>query len=259
VFRLDAKVVAVIGAGSGIGAAVAMGCGRLGARVAVIDINEAAARAIDRRLKDEGCASDAIALDIRDGPAVDRTLTAFSQRYGRLDAVISTPGVNVRKTLVTYSDEEFDRVVTLNLKGAFNVLRAAGRLMLPQKSGSIVLFSSIRAHVVEPGQGVYAATKAGIAQLAKTGAAELGSAGVRVNAIAPGVVETPLTEPIQADPAWYDAYANKSALRRWATAEEMVGPVIFLVSDASSYVTGTTLVADGGWLAVDGRFTPPGM
>lgn len=80
-----------------------------------------------------------------------------------------------------------------------------------------------------------------------------------MNALAPGVVETPLTAPIKANAGWYDAYANKSILKRWATAEEMVGPVIFLLTQAASYVTGTVLFADGGWLAADGRFTPPGM
>ncbi len=88
-------------------------------------------------------------------------------------------------------------------------------------------------------------------------AAELGAKGVRANAVAPGVVETPLTAPIKADPAWYRAYAEKSALGRWAQASEMVGPVVYLASDASSFVTGTLLIVDGGWTAIDGRFTPP--
>ena len=96
-------------------------------------------------------------------------------------------------------------------------------------------------------------------QLVRAAAAELGSSGVRVNAIAPGVVETPLTEPIKAKADWYDAYAEKSVLRRWARADEMIGPAIFLASDASSYVTGSLLVVDGGWTAADGPFTPPGM
>ena len=90
-------------------------------------------------------------------------------------------------------------------------------------------------------------------------AVEFGAYGVRVNAIGPGVVETPLTEPIKANADWYGAYADKNALKRWAKAEEMVGPTLFLASDAASYVTGTILFADGGWTAVDGRFTPPGM
>jgi NAD(P)-dependent dehydrogenase (short-subunit alcohol dehydrogenase family) len=131
--------------------------------------------------------------------------------------------------------------------------------MTPARRGSIIIFSSIRSQVVEPGQSVYAMTKAGIVQLVRTAAAEFGPSGVRVNAVAPGVVETPLTAPIQANADWHSAYANKSALKRWARAEEMVGPTLFLASDAASFVTGTVLFADGGWTAVDGRFTPPGM
>ncbi len=178
---------------------------------------------------------------------------------GALDIVVCTPSINVRKPILQYSDDEFDRVVAVNLKGSFNVLQAAGRIMTAQRRGSIVVFSSIRSQVVEPGQSVYAMTKAGIVQLVRTAAAEFGTSGVRVNAIAPGVVETPLTAPIKSNADWYNAYAAKSALKRWARAEEMVGPTLFLASDASSYVTGTVLFADGGWTAIDGRFTPPGM
>jgi NAD(P)-dependent dehydrogenase (short-subunit alcohol dehydrogenase family) len=131
--------------------------------------------------------------------------------------------------------------------------------MAARGRGSIVLFSSIRSLVVEPGQGVYAATKAGIVQLARAAAAELGPAGVRVNVVAPGVVDTPLTAPIKSNPDWYGAYAARSILGRWAKPAEMAGPTVFLASDAASYVTGSVLFVDGGWTAVDGRFKPPGM
>jgi NAD(P)-dependent dehydrogenase (short-subunit alcohol dehydrogenase family) len=131
--------------------------------------------------------------------------------------------------------------------------------MTARKKGSIVLFASVRAQVVEPGQSVYAATKAGIVQLARTAAAEFGPHGVRVNAIGPGVIETPLTAPIKANKEWYNAYAAKSVFNRWGRPEELVGAAVFLASDAASYVTGTVIFVDGGWLAADGRFTPPGM
>jgi len=100
---------------------------------------------------------------------------------------------------------------------------------------------------------------AGILQLAKTAATEWATRGVRVNAVGPGVVETPLTAQIKNHQGWYDADADKSPMRRWAQPTEMVGPTLFLLSDAASYVTGTIIYADGGWTAADGRFTPPGM
>jgi len=255
-FRLDGKIAAVIGAGSGIGEAVAIGAAEQGATVICLDANEPAARGVAARI---GRATSAAAVDIRAGRDVAAAFAAIVKEHGRLDIVISTPGVNVRKPLLAYTEDDFDRVVAVNLKGTFNVLREAGRLMTAQRSGSIVIFSSIRSQVVEPGQSVYAATKAGIVQMVRTAAAEFGPMGVRVNAVGPGVVETPLTAPIKASPSWYEAYAAKSVFKRWARADEMVGPTLFLVSDAASYVTGTVLFADGGWTAADGRFTPPGM
>ena len=129
--------------------------------------------------------------------------------------------------------------------------------MAQRGRGSIIGFSSIRAVTVEPGQGVYAATKAGLVQLLRTAAAELGERGVRVNAVAPGVVETPLTEQIRAVPEWAHAYASKSALGRWSRPDELAGAVVYLASDASSFVTGSQLFVDGGWTAIDGRYTPP--
>ena len=121
-----------------------------------------------------------------------------------------------------------------------------------------MLFRSIRSIVTEPGQSVYSMTKAGIAQLAKTAATEWATLGVRVNAVGPGVTETPLTAPIKNNPDWYDAYAKKSPMQRWAQPDEMVGPTLFLLSDAASYVTGT-IVCGRRMAAADGRFTPPGM
>jgi NAD(P)-dependent dehydrogenase (short-subunit alcohol dehydrogenase family) len=258
-FGLGGKVAAVIGAGSGIGEAVALGCARQGATVRCLDVDAEGATRTAATIAGEGGAADPAHLDITDGSGVTEAFDDVVARHGSLDIVVCTPGVNVRKRIVDYTDDEFDRVVGLNLKGSFHVLRAAGRIMMRRGSGSIILFASIRATVVEPGQSVYASTKAGIVQLVRTAAAEFGPSGVRVNAVGPGVVTTPLTAQIQDDPDWHGAYAAKSVFNRWATAEEMVGPTVFLASDAASFVTGTLLMADGGWTATDGRFTPPGM
>jgi NAD(P)-dependent dehydrogenase (short-subunit alcohol dehydrogenase family) len=258
-FDLTGRIAAIVGAGSGIGEAVARGCAAQGARVICLDVQMAAAASVSQAITATGGTSEPGVVDVCDGAAVAAAFRRIVNTHGRLDIVVCTPGINVRKTLLNYSEDEFDRVVAVNMKGGFNVLREAGRIMTKQGSGSIVLFSSIRSQVVEPGQSVYAATKAAIVQLVRTAAAEFGASGVRVNAVAPGVVETALTASIRADADWYNAYAAKSVLKRWARADEMVGPTLFLCSDAASYVTGTVLFADGGWTAIDGRFTPPGM
>lgn len=252
-FDLSGRTALVIGAGSGIGAAVAEGLADAGAIVTCADLGAAAAEATAHHLRAKGHTAAAASIDITDEASVAGVFSTLST----LDVMVCTPAMNVRKPLLETTAAEFDRVVNLNLKGSFLAMQAAGRIMATQGRGSIILFSSIRSLTVEPGQGVYAATKAGTLQMIRALAAELGPRGVRANAIAPGVVETPLTAPIKAQPDWYRAYAEKSALGRWAQASEMVGPAIYLASDAASFVTGTLTVVDGGWTAVDGRFTPP--
>jgi NAD(P)-dependent dehydrogenase (short-subunit alcohol dehydrogenase family) len=260
IFTLRGKVIAVVGAGSGIGEAVAVGAAEQGADfVACLDVNEDSAQAVAGRIEAGGGQSAAGAIDIANAESVTRAFDRLAAVHGRLDGLVCTPAINVRKPILAYAGDEFDRVVRVNLRGSFNVLQAAGRIMTARGGGSIVLFSSIRSLVTEPGQSVYAMTKAGILQLARTAATEWALNGVRVNAVGPGVVETPLTAPIKSNRAWYEAYANKTPMQRWAQASEMVGPTLFLLSDAASYVTGTIIYADGGWLAADGRFTPPGM
>ena len=253
-FRLDGRVALVIGAGSGIGRAAAEGLAAHGAFVVCGDLHEESAQ---KTAADIGARAISMAVDITKTESVAELFRVVIDDRKRLDIVVTTPGANVRKPLSDYQDAEFDRVIELNLKGTFRVLREAGRVMSERGGGSIIAFSSIRSQVVEPGQGVYAATKAGIVQMVRALAAELGPKGVRVNAIAPGVVETPLTRPIKDNAAWYSAYADKSVFGRWASVDEMAGPVIYLASDASSFVTGSILFVDGGWTAVDGRFDPP--
>jgi NAD(P)-dependent dehydrogenase (short-subunit alcohol dehydrogenase family) len=249
-FRLDGRRAVVVGAGSGIGRESARALAAHGAEVVCADVNPDTAKETAAL---SGPAATSHTLDVLDEGAVEGAAAAF----GAVDVLVFTAGRNVRKRLVDYSKEEFEGVVALNLRGAFYLIRAFGRGMAERGRGSIMGFASIRAQVVEPGQGVYAATKAGLVQLVRTAAAELGPSGVRVNAVAPGVVDTPLTKPITQNPEWYQAYARKNVFGRWATPEEIAGTVVYLASDASSYVTGTCLFVDGGWTAVDGRFDPP--
>lgn len=249
-FRLDGRTAVVIGAGSGIGAETARALGSAGARVHCCDRDTARAEAVAESIGDH---ADAVHLDLIDPGSLDTVVHLLDPP----DVLVLTPAVNVRKRITDYDDDELDRVVDLNLKATFRACRAFGKRMAGAGRGSIILLSSIRSQTVEPGQGVYAATKAAIASLARSLACELAPFGIRANAVAPGVVETPLTAPIKANEEWYSAYGAKPALGRWAQPSEIAGPILFLASDAASYVTGTTLFVDGGWTAVDGRFTPP--
>jgi NAD(P)-dependent dehydrogenase (short-subunit alcohol dehydrogenase family) len=252
-FDLSNKTALVVGGGSGIGRASSMGLAAFGAQVYCADINRAASEETAQQIRATGGDGKAAGLDMRDAAAIDNLLDSI----GPLHILVSTPSINVRKPIMDITEEEFERVIGLNLKGTFLLMKAAGRKMAEQGSGSIIVFSSIRSQVVEPGQGVYAATKAGAVQMVRALAAELAPQGVRVNAIAPGVVETPLTAPIKNSPDWYQAYADRNAMKRWAQPSEMVGAVLLLASDAGSYMTGAVLFVDGGWTAVDGRFSPP--
>ncbi|MFI2618595.1 SDR family NAD(P)-dependent oxidoreductase [Streptomyces sp. NPDC018584] len=283
-FRLDGRRIAVVGGAGGIGREVVRALTAQGADVIVADRDEAGATET-ARLATAGpedqtrCAGPAAApgnttpeatpdttapgiatpgiatphpLDVLDPEAVRDAVAA----WGALDGLVVTVGVNVRKRIADYSLQEFDRVIGLNLRAYLTLIQAVAPGMAERGRGSVVGFASMRAFQVEPGQGAYAASKAGLIQLLRTAAAEWGPRGVRFNAIAPGVVRTPLTDQIAADPEWFQAYAEASALKRWARPEEIAGAVVYLLSDAATYVTGSVLTVDGGWTAVDGRYDP---
>jgi NAD(P)-dependent dehydrogenase (short-subunit alcohol dehydrogenase family) len=253
IFDLSSRRALVIGGASGIGRESCFGLASFGARVVCGDIDVAKAKEVVQAITADGRVAEVLHIDLRDSASTAEA----AKTIGAPDVLVISPSINVRKPLLDITEEEFDRVVGLNLKGVFRALKAFAPGMVERGKGSIIALSSIRAQIVEPGQGVYAATKAGTLQMIRALAAELGPSGVRANAIAPGVVETPLTQQIRRDEAWYRAYAEKSVLQRWARPSELVGAVVYLASDASSYVTGSYLLVDGGWTAADGRFTPP--
>jgi NAD(P)-dependent dehydrogenase (short-subunit alcohol dehydrogenase family) len=250
-FRLDGKTALVVGAASGIGKASAEALAALGATVICADNNKEGVETTAAEIGRCGRA-EAHVVDAGSAESVNALAAAIETRHKRLDVAVTTPAVHVRKLMCDYTDEEYDRVADLNLRGTFFFLRAFGRMMMRQRGGSLIASSSVRATTLEPGLAIYGATKAGIIQMVRGLASEIGSFGVRVNAIVPSIVETPLVAPLKARPQIWNALASHTVFNRWAQPHEVAAAVAFLATDATSYITGTAFLVDGGWTAIDG-------
>jgi NAD(P)-dependent dehydrogenase (short-subunit alcohol dehydrogenase family) len=199
--------------------------------------------------------AEAHVIDAGSGETINALAAMIESKHKRLDIAVTTPAIHVRKLMLDYTDEEYDRVADLNLRGTFLFLLAFGRIMARQRGGSLIASSSVRATTLEPGLAIYGATKAGIVQMVRGLASEVGPLGVRVNAIVPSIVETPLVAPLKARPEIWNALASHTVFNRWAQPNEVAAAVAFLASDAASYITGTALLVDGGWTAIDGAPT----
>jgi NAD(P)-dependent dehydrogenase (short-subunit alcohol dehydrogenase family) len=250
-FRLDGRTAVVLGAASGIGKASAEALAALGARVICADRNKVGVEETAASISAQGSA-EAHVVDAADGEAISALASAIERTHQRVDVAVTTPAIHVRKLMLDYTDEEYNRVADLNLRGTFYFLRAFGRMMSRQRGGSLIASSSVRASTLEPGLAIYGATKAGIIQLVRGLASEVGPFGVRVNAVVPSIVETPLVAPLKARPEIWNALAAHTVFNRWARPDEVAAAIAFLASDASGYITGTALLVDGGWTAIDG-------
>jgi len=251
-FDLSGKTAVVLGAASGIGKSSAEALASLGASVLCADRDAAAAEATAAGIRAEGGSASAGACDAANHHEVEALAKTASGMFSRIDIAVTTPGLNIRKTILDYTEEDLDRVINLNIKGTVWFFQAFGRIMVEQKVGSLIACSSVRAVTIEPGLAVYGSTKAAIGLLVQGFASEVGRHGVRVNAIAPSIVETALTAPFKQRPDIYNLYAGHTVFDRWSSADEVATAVAYLASDAASYVSGSTLFVDGGWTAVDG-------
>lgn len=243
--RCDGKVAVVVGAGSGIGRATAELFADNGARVAVADIDGEGAAETAEGLRSKGHDVSVHRCDLTDMAQTDAMVEAVVREHGRLDMVTSTVGWSDTTFFAQEDDEYWRRIIDINLMGSIYLCRAALRPLSEQRSGSIVLTSSDAGKVGTMGETVYAAAKAGVIGFVKSLAREIARDGLRVNAISPGPTDTPLLRS-QSDQHVIDKMVRAVPLKRMGTAAEQAGPIVFLASDAASYITGQTLSVSGG-------------
>ncbi|MDB5600662.1 MAG: 3-oxoacyl-ACP reductase [Xanthobacteraceae bacterium] len=245
-FRLDGKRALVTGAGRGIGLAAASVLASAGANVSLVargekDVEEAAAA-----IRARGDKADAFALDVRD---IDAVRSAIAVR-GPFDVLVNNAGTNRPGPFVDVTEEDFDFIASINIRAAFFVAQAVAKsLIAAKRPGSIINISSQMGHVGAARRTVYCTTKHALEGMTKAMAVELAPHQIRVNSLAPTFVETPMTKPFFQNEAFRTDVLSKIKLGRLGQVEDLTGAVVFLASDASSLMTGTSLIIDGGWTA----------
>jgi len=247
--KLDGQVAIVTGAARGIGAATAKRLAADGAKVAVFDIKEELTKDTVEAIRQAGGEAIGVGCDVTKADDVERAIESVVQKWGRLDILVNNAGVIRDNLLFKMTEEDWDTVMNVHLKGAFLCSRAAQKYMVQQKSGKIINLSSTSA-LGNRGQANYAAAKAGIQGFTRTLAIELGPFGIRVNAVAPGFIETDMTrataERVGVDyEAFKQAASQQIALRRTGKPEDVANVIAFFASDDSAYVSGQVLYIDG--------------
>jgi 3-oxoacyl-[acyl-carrier protein] reductase len=245
---MTGKVAVITGASRGIGRAVAVDLARAGADVALFGRDAAALAETEAACREarSGTRTAVHRVDVTDEKAVGEAVAAVVAAFGRIDVAVANAGQAQDGLILRFKSADLDRLLDVNLKSAFYLCAAVAKPMMKQRIGSIILVSSIVGVAGNAGQSAYSATKAGLLGLAKSLAKELGSRNIRVNAVAPGLIETAMTAEMP--PAAREHYLSTIALGRAGAPEDVAPVVTFLASDAARYVTGQTLVVDGGFV-----------
>jgi len=246
-FDLSGKVALVTGASKGLGRAMALGLAKAGCDLALCARDAGGLRETRAAAEASGVRAETFSMDVLSRDSVGRAVDAVVAALGKIDVLVNNAGVNVRKTTLELSEEEWDRVLDTNLKGYFLVAQAVAPHMIRRRSGKVIHISSIFGAVGMNNQLAYACSKGGINQMTKVMAIEWAPHNVHVNAIGPTYFETPLVAALRGDPERFRFINERTPMGRWGQPEELEGTVVFLASKASDFITGQTIYVDGGW------------
>ncbi len=247
------RVAVVTGGGSGIGAAICARFATDGMAVVVADRDADNARRIAAGISAKGGEAAAAVMDVADPQSVEQAMAQAETQFGSLDVMVASAGIGIQKSMLETSFEEWNAIVAVNLTGVFLCGKAAAARMAPRGFGRIINISSVAGLRGIPGRCAYGASKGGVNSLTQVMAVEFGTFGITVNAIAPGPINTPLTDRMHTD-ATRRAYTDAMPLRRYGTLSEAAGVASFLASDDAAFVTGHTLPVDGGMAAAGPSF-----
>jgi 3-oxoacyl-[acyl-carrier protein] reductase len=239
--RFENKVVMVTGGAAGIGRVTAENFAKEGARVAICDVNPEAGK---EALKALGPAASFEQVDVSSSTAVSGWVQAVFNKYGQIDVLVNNAGITRDGLIMRMKEEDWDAVININLKSAFNCIKAVSTIMVKQRSGRIISLASVVGVMGNPGQANYVASKAGMIGLTKTVAKELGSRGITVNAVAPGFIDTDMTAVLP-DKA-KEAMLSMIPLQRAGTPQDVADAITFLASDSAAYITGQVIHVTGG-------------
>ena len=249
-FGLDGQCALVTGASRGLGLAFAEAFARAGAHVVLAGRKPEELERARNRLRDAGHGVSQVILDVTDTKSVDEAVRSVETDVGPIDILVNNAGIQRRAPLESFTDADWGELMATNLDGVFKVSRAVARGMIERRSGNIINVSSVQSVLARPSIAPYAASKGAITMLTKSMAGEWGQYGIRVNAIAPGYFKTDLNSALVADQKFSEWLVGRTPLRRWGEVQELAGAALFLASHAASFVSGQTLLVDGGITSV---------
>ena len=249
IFDISGKVALVTGSGTGLGEGYAHLFAESGCKVVCADINQEAMDGTVADITAKGGTAFAVPLDVTNSESISKMVDTIVEKWGCIDILVNNAGVEIAEGFFDVTPEHFDTISKVNIRGVFFVAQAVAKCMKEKGGGKIINIGSLGSYIGLAESSVYCSTKGGVIQLTKTLALELADFNIQVNAIAPGYFITPMTQPFFDDAEHRSWIEGRIPLSRWGTVADLAGPMIFLASSASNYITGDTIIVDGGWLA----------